>query len=65
LDDRSSAFRYARLRDSYPDVLVRRFEATKIKSGDLLGQLVQSQKIAVCEASEAGRSTGAAVTALY
>ncbi|MGO9812197.1 MAG: hypothetical protein ACLP53_15675, partial [Isosphaeraceae bacterium] len=35
--------KYIRFRDSYPDVLVRRFEATKIKLGDLLGQLVQSQ----------------------
>ncbi len=35
--------KYIRFRDSYPDILVRRFEATKIKLGDLLGELVQSQ----------------------
>jgi hypothetical protein len=36
--------KYIRFRDSYPDVLVRRFEATKVKLGELLAQLVQAQR---------------------
>jgi hypothetical protein len=38
---------YIRLRDSYPDVLTRRFEAIRIKLGELLGQLVQAQRTPV------------------
>ncbi len=37
--------KYIRLRDSYPDVLTRRFEAIRIKLGEVLGQLVQAQKV--------------------
>ncbi len=36
--------KYIKLRDSYPDVLTRRFEATRIKLGEVLGQLVLAQK---------------------
>ena len=36
--------KYIRLRDSYPDVLTRRFDATKVKLCETLGQLVQAQK---------------------
>jgi hypothetical protein len=39
--------KFIRLRDSYPDVLTRRFEAAKLKLGEVLGQLVQAQKCAV------------------
>ena len=41
---RSDDPKYIRLRDSYPDVLTRRFEATRIKLGEYLGQLVQAQQ---------------------
>ena len=37
--------KYLRLRDSYPDVLTRRFEATRIKLGEHLAHLVQAQQI--------------------
>ena len=37
--------KYIRLRDSYPDVLTRRFKATRIKLGEHLAQLVQAQQI--------------------
>ena len=40
---RSDDPKYIRLRDSYPDVLTRRFEATRTKLGEYLGQLVQAQ----------------------
>ena len=40
---RSDDPKYIRLRDSYPDVLTRRFEATRIKLGEFLGQLVQAR----------------------
>ena len=36
--------KYIKLRDSYPDVLTRRFEATRIKLGEVLGRLVLAQK---------------------
>jgi SNF2 family DNA or RNA helicase len=39
--------KYIRLRDSYPDVLTRRFDAIKIKLGELLRQLVQAQRVHV------------------
>ena len=42
---RSDDPKYIRLRDNYPDVLTRRFEATRIKLGEYLGQLVQAQQI--------------------
>jgi len=58
---RSDDPKYIRLRDSYPDVLVRRFEATKIKLGDLLGQLVQSQNT---EKGGRGKDTVAGQTPL-
>ncbi len=35
--------KFIRLRDSYPDVLTRRFEAAKLKLGEVLGQLVQAK----------------------
>jgi superfamily II DNA or RNA helicase len=52
---------YIRLRDSYPDVLVRRFETTKVKLGDLLGQLVQWQN---AEKGGRGKDTVAGQTPL-
>jgi superfamily II DNA or RNA helicase len=58
---RSDDPKYIRFRDSYPDVLVRRFEATKIKLGDLLGQLVQSQNT---EKGGRGKDTVAGQTLL-
>jgi hypothetical protein len=44
MQPRSNDPKYIRLRDSYPDVLTRRFEATKVKLGETLRQLVQTQK---------------------
>ena len=57
--------KYIRLRDSYPDVLTRRFEATKIKLGDLLGQLVQGERNAVGDFSVTGSSTLAPLAEIY
>ena len=47
LRPRSDDPTYVRLRDGYPDVLMRRFEAIKLKLGDLLGQLVQAQHVSL------------------
>ena len=57
--------KYVKLRDSYPDVLTRRFEATKLKLGDLLGQLVQAQRNAVGDLSVTGSSTLAPLAEIY
>jgi superfamily II DNA or RNA helicase len=38
--------KYIRLRESYPDVLARRFEATRVKLGETLGLLVKATNTA-------------------
>jgi hypothetical protein len=50
--------KYIRQRDSYPDVLTRRFDATRARLGETLSQLVQARK-----AGSGGRELAAAPSA--
>ncbi len=43
MQPRSDDPNYIRLRETYPDVLTRRFELAKVKLGEALGQLVQAR----------------------
>ena len=53
--------KYIRLRDSYPDVLPRKFEAIKIKLRELLSQLVQAKRVVVGGDGSVGATTGLTV----
>jgi hypothetical protein len=57
--------KYVRLRDTYPDVLARRFEATKIKISDALGQLVLAKKAALKDGSLVIGSTEGPLIEVY
>ena len=44
MQPRSDDPKYIRLRDTYPDLLTRRVESTKIKLGEAIAQLVNAKK---------------------
>ena len=50
--------KYIKLRDGYPDLLPRKFEAIKIKLRELLGQLVQAQRGAAGGVGSVGARSG-------
>ena len=57
--------KYIRLRDTYPDLLTRRFESTKVKLGELLSQLVQAQKSGLEDRSVANGTTGVLIVEIF
>src|SRR5438270_8232109 len=50
--------KYIKLRDSYPDVLTRRFEVVKIKLGDLLGSFVQARQGVIPSPNQSNEQVG-------
>ena len=58
LRPRSNDPNYMRLRDSYPDVLTRRFEVTKVKLGEILRQLVKTTRIEAATDSSDSMASG-------